>query len=707
MRIANIIFVSMLFCPLAVFAQPAAKPVPKQQPPAPGPARPFSFPKFETRKLANGLTVLVVEDRRQPIVSYGLGVDAGSTRTDPKKSGLADMTASMLRNGGTSTRTSQEIARLVDSRGGSLSGDASKDAAFVNGTWVKANAKLGMELLADVVLNPAFDEKELERLRQQALAGLQVAFASPESLVDMASSRVVFGQSPYAYPDTGTPETIRGITRADLVAFHKAHYVPGGAYLAIAGDITAAEAFAMAESFLGKWSGGPSARPQMAAPPLAERKIVVIDKPDTPQTRIFVGEIAIPRSHPDYIPLMLANEVFGGAFTSRLNLKLRATEGLTYNASSSLESLRSSGAFTIQTFTETDRTGDAVQQIMSVHSGFTENPVTASELADAKARLIGLFQLSTETPQAVAQRLLLAAVNGLPPDYYSDYTQRIAATTIEQVHAAAKKHMDPAKTAIVVVGDAGKFEKQLAAIGSVRTIRSSDFDPIAPDLLRAKEQAPAATDETRKRGMQMVQAAVKAMGGAAAIRGVKDMSSKSAVALKTPNGEIKAESNEDILYPDNYRASLKLPFGEIGQVFDGKTFWMKQGANVREMPGQAEAMRTIRTAGAIALLRDALDGKAEVQSTGDNEVLWKMGEETVRLQFDPQTHLVSKMFYRSSGPAGPVEVEQTMSDYRDVGGVQLPFKESLSQAGAPSGERTYTERRINTGIGADAFAKPQ
>jgi zinc protease len=706
MRTTQILIASMLWT-VAVSAQPAAKPAAKEQPPTPGAARPFSFPKFETKKLGNGLTVFVVEDRRQPVITFSLAVDAGAARNEPKKAGLADMTASMLRNGGTAGRNSQEIAQLVDSKGGSLNGDASMDAAFVSGTWIKANAKLGMELLAEVVLNPAFSEQELERLRQQALAGLQVAFASPETLVEMASARVVFGQTPYAYPNSGTPETIRGITRADLVAFHRAYYVPGGAYLAIAGDIAASEAFAMAESFLGKWSGGAGARPSMTTPPVAQRNILVIDKPDTPQTRISVGEVAIPRSHPDYIAAMLANEVFGGAFTSRLNLKLRATEGLTYNASSGLQSFRSGGAFNIQTFTETERTSDAVGQLLAVHTGLIESPITEGELADAKARLIGLFQLSTETPEAVAQRLLLAAVNGLPADYYADYTQRMGSTTLEQVQAAAKKHLDPSKTSIVVVGNAEKFGKQLASLGPVRTIKASDFDPIAADLLRAKEAAPAATAESRQRGMQLVQEAVKAMGGEAAVRGVKDLSSKSTVVLKTPGGEIKAEANEDIVYPDKYRAVLKLPFGEIAQVFDGKSFWMKQGAQVREMPGQAEALRTIRTAGAIALLRDAMDGKAQVQATGDHEVLWTMGEETVRIGFDPQSRLVSKMVYRSSGPTGPIEVEQTMSDYRAVDGVQLPFQEVLNQAGAPAGERTFTERRINAGVAAETFAKPQ
>lgn len=692
-----------------VCGQPAAAPATKQKPPAPGPARAFSFPKYDTKKLANGLTVFVVEDHREPVVSYWLAVNAGFVMNEPKKAGLAGFTAAMLRNGGTKTRTSQDIAKLVDSNGGSLNANAAEDAAQVHGTWMKSNANMGLDLLSDVVLNPVFDAKELDRLRQQELSGLQIAFSDPESLLSMAAPRVVYGDNPYAYPGSGTPETIRALTRDDLVNFHRTYFVPGGAYLAITGDIQASDAFAQADKFFGKWSGAAVAPPKLSQSPEAQRRVLILDKPDAPQTRIFVGEIGVARNSPDYIPLLLADEAYGGAFTSRLNMRLRANEGLTYGARSTLQTFRAGGAFATETFTRTEKTSDALKAILDVQQDLTTNPVTAVELDDAKARLVGGFQLSTETPDAVAERLIMAAVNGLPADYYSHYAERLRSTTLDQLNATAKKYFHADKTAIVVVGNASQFGKQLAAFGPVKTIKAADFDPTAPDLTRPKEATPEATAETKARGRQMIDAAVKALGGAQAVRSVNDISSKSTVTLKTPQGEMKAESSEDIMFPDKYRAVLKLPFGEMTQVFDGKSFWLKQGPAVRDMPANLlpEALRNVRAAGAIGLLRDALDGKAEVQSIENEGVLWKEGDSTIKLYFDPQTHLVSKMVFKSMGMTGSVDVEQTLADYRATGPVKLPFKESLTQGGQPGGERIFTERKVNSGLKTEMFVKPQ
>ncbi|MBS1875228.1 MAG: insulinase family protein [Acidobacteria bacterium] len=703
----NTLFSILAMIP-ALAAQPAAAPA-KQKPPAPGPAPAFSFPKYESRKLANGLTVFVVEDRRQPIVSYRLAVNAGSTMEDPKKSGLASMTATLLRNGGTKSRTSPEISKLVDQNGGSLDAAAVEDAAQVSGVWLKSHADLGFELLADIVLNPAFDTQELERMRSQTLSGLQIAFSDPESLIGFAAPRVIYGQNPYGYPGGGTPDTIRGLTRDDLVAFHKSFYVPAGAYLAITGAMPAAEAFALVEKHLGKWTGAAPAAPKAPAPPPTERRIVVINKPDAPQSRIFVGELGVPRNNPDFIPLLLADHAYGEDFTSRLNLKLRANEGLTYGASSSLQSFRTAGAFVTETFTRTEKTAEAVKMILDVQKDFAANPTTATELSDGQKPIIGKFQLGLETPEAVASRLISGAVNGLPPDYWQGYVDKLKSATLDQVNAAAKKYRQPDRTAIVIVGNASQFTKDLAGLGPIRTINVEDFDPVATDLVRPKEATPAATAETKAKAMAMVEAAVKAMGGAEALRAVKDLTSTSTVTLKSPQGEIKAESTEEILYPDKLRATMKLPFGEMQQVFDGKGFWLKQGPMVREMPPNLvpEAVRSILAAGAIGVLRDAIDGKAEVQAAANDGVLWKEGASSMTLYFDPATHLVSKMVYKSMGMGAPIEVEQTVTDYRAVGGLQLPFKEALSQGGQPGGDRTFTDRKINTGVPATSFAKPQ
>jgi zinc protease len=474
----------------AAFAQAA-----KQSPPPPGPARPFAFPNVASQTLPNGLTVFVVEDHRQALVSYRVLVNAGAIAQDPQKAGLAEMTAELLRNGGTKTRTSQQIAKLVDDAGGSLGARAGEDDATVFGTFLKSNSDLGMELVSDILLNPVFDEKELERLRRQQLSGLQIGVNDPQFLLHWLAPRVIYGRHPYAYPNDGTPETIRALKREDIVAFHHERYVPTGSFLAVAGDITPEEAFAKAKKYLGEWNG-PAPKPSaIAPPPPPQAKIVVLDKPDAVQSRIYVGHLGIPRNSPDYIPLNIANYIYGGAFTSRLNMKLRANEGLTYGASSQLQAFRQTGAFVTDTFTRTEKTVEAVKMIAALQKEFAANPVTESELADAKSYLSGVFALAIETPDAVADRVLVAASNGLPADYWQTYTEKIRSTTPEQVTAAVKKYYSPDKMAIAIVGNASQFAKELEALGPVTTIKLADFDVMAPDLTRAKKTTPAASGE--------------------------------------------------------------------------------------------------------------------------------------------------------------------------------------------------------------------
>ncbi|HZT39005.1 MAG TPA: pitrilysin family protein [Bryobacteraceae bacterium] len=487
---APITVLSTLLLAQVVFAQAA-----KQSPPPPAPARPFAFPRVASQTLPNGLTVFVVEDHRQALVSYRVLINAGAIAQDPQKAGLAEMTAELLRNGGTKTRTSQQIAKLVDDAGGSLEARAGEDDARVVGVFLKSTADLGLDLISDILLNPVFDEKEFERLRRQQLSGLQIGLNDPQFLLHWLAPRVVYGRHPYAYPNDGTPETIRALKRDDIVAFHRERYVPAGAFLAIAGDIAPEEAFAKAKKYLGEWKGRTPAPLEIAPPPPPQARIVVLDKPDAVQSRIYVGHLGIPRKSPDYIPLSIANYIYGGAFTSRLNMKLRANEGLTYGASSQLQAFRQTGAFVTDTFTRTEKTVEAVKMIAALQREFAATPVTESELADAKSYLSGVFALAIETPDAVADRVLIAASNGLPADYWQTYTERIRSTTPEQVIAAVKKHYNPDKMAIAIVGNASQFAKDLESFGPVTIIQLADFDVMAPDLRRAKRTAPAASQE--------------------------------------------------------------------------------------------------------------------------------------------------------------------------------------------------------------------
>jgi zinc protease len=202
------------------------------------------------------------------------------------------------------------------------------------------------------------------------------------------------------------------------------------------------------------------------------------------QTQIVVSTVGIRRNDPDYFPLLIANQIFGGSFNSRLNLKLRAQEGLTYGARSGFDAQREAGMFRVSTFTRTEETVKALGMLLDLLKEFRANPATAAELQEAKAYLTGSFVVGSETPGQVSGRVIAAAKYGLPSDYWDKYREHIQAVSAEQVAAAVKRHVDPETMMIVTVGNASGFAKSLDSLGTSRTILFSDLDLRKPDLVR-------------------------------------------------------------------------------------------------------------------------------------------------------------------------------------------------------------------------------
>lgn len=692
----------------------AQKPA-KQAPPPPAAPKPFAFPKAAARTLSNGLKVFVIEDHRLPLVSASLQVLAGGAYAPPSKAGLANMTATLLREG-TKTRKAQDIARAVDNAGGSLSTSAGDDTATVSMTFMKSYAPLGFELMSDVLLNPVFDQEELDRNMRQAQSGLQVQYASAEYLAPVTAARAILGTHPYAYPGDGTPETLRNIKREDLVSFYEENYGPNRAWLAIAGDVTPDEGFAFAEKYFGNWRSKAKPEAPLPAPPAPRNQVVVIDMPSAVQTQIVVGHLGVKRAVPEYAALNLGNQIIGGSFNSRINMKLRANEGLTYGASSSFEPNRQAGMFTASTFTRTEKTVDAIRFLLDVLRDAKTNPATEEEFTESRDYIAGSFALSIESAGGVAGRTLSAAVYGLGDDYWPNYPKLIQSLTREQVAKAYSSFLQTDKLTIVAVGNAKEFSKQLEAFGPVRVIPVSDLDLAAPDMVRVKEKVDMSGAGAAK-AKTLLESAAAAMGGKAQLAAVKDQSISSKVKLILPQAAFDGEATESFLYPDRYKLVLKLPVAEITQALDGEKAWMAQGNSFQEMPPQLSSAlkQNLLTGGAaIGLINAALDGKAEaaaLDAVDDNgrkltPILIKLGELEARLAVDSSTGLPARLSYRSMGLQGPAEFDVDLADYRETGGLKLPHSEVIFQNGQKALERTVTARSINSGIDPGIFKLP-
>ncbi len=694
------------------FAQPPSQP--KQSPPPVAPERPFAFPAHTTAKLDNGLTIFVVEDHRQPVVSATLMIpSAGASATPGDTAGLAAMTAALLRQG-TATRSAQQIAEGIDRIGGSLSAGAGPDTTQASLTVLTSTLDTGFELLADIVQHPAFADEEVERWRRQTLSNLQVAYRDPQYLRDVVGERAAYGDHPYAFPVDGFPETVSALKRDAVVAFHKERYTPSGAFLAIAGDISPDAATGLAKKYFGGWKGS-AVQPTTAAPLKAARKIIVIDQPEAVQTQFGMYGAGVPRSHPDWLPLSVANQIFGGSFNSRLNLRLRAKEGLTYGANSTVDSARLAGLWNATSFTRTEETVNAMKVMLEVINEFRKNPATPAELTEATAYLSGVFALQVETAGAVAGRVLTSALNGLPNDYWQTYRDRVRKITAADVSAAVERHVSPADLTIVAVGNASAFAKGLEALGPLTVIPAAKLDLTQPTLMTKTEAA--ASPDAAARGLDIVKAATEAVGGAAKLDAVKDLTGTGTIVVSTPGGELQGTAKAMVLYPDRSRSIITFDMGEMVQNFDGTDASMTlpgQPPTVLPATMQTEFKRGIVLGGGIGVLREALGGTATVAALESkpvegvplDRVSWKKDDLEMVLGFDAKTHFLVNVTYRGMTPQGVADTELRFSDFKPSGnGPLMPGRLSLFQNGQKAVDFTYSEWTFNTGLTPETFAK--
>jgi zinc protease len=464
---------------------------PSERPPRPLSAKAVKFPPYEIRTLTNGLQVVVVSQNEQPVVSARLIVRAGAAQDPNGKAGLAMLTAALL-DQGTATRSSAQIAEEIDSMGGLLSAGAGSDLSFVNAVSMKDGLGAVLDLMADVVLKPAFSSQEIERQTSQAVSSLKVSADDPDSVASQVIDRLIFGFHPYGMPSGGTAESLATLTRQDFVDFHKTWFVPNNALIALVGDVTPAEAFAQVERVFGAWVKGTVPAYMPMEPPPAVRRLVVIDKPGSVQTEIRAGNLAIARRNTDHLALDQAVKILGGEGGNRLQQVLRSQKSLTYGASADLDAYKFAGAVVAETDTRTEATVEALRTVVDEFARLQRERVYEGELEGAQDFLAGSFPLSIESPDAIATRVLNQLFYELPLADLPAYPERVRSVSVDDVQRVARAWLKPAQLSVVLVGDADKFMPGLAGGGftNVERIPIAELDLTTADLRRARRGAP-------------------------------------------------------------------------------------------------------------------------------------------------------------------------------------------------------------------------
>jgi zinc protease len=486
-RVACVLMIVAMLCapevaPHRIFAAQVAS-YPSEGPPRPLPSRPVGFPPYELHTLPNGMQLIVVSHHAQPEVTMRLMVRAGTANDPPGKDGLATLLASLL-DQGTSTRSAQEIADAIDSIGGSVETGAGSDSISTEVLVMKDSFAVGMDLLADMVRHRTFLPEEINRQKEQALSTLQVSLEDPDFIAGAVLNRLIYGSHPYGLPDTGLPESIAGITRADLGGFAAKYFAPNNCILAIVGDVEDDEALAAADRVFGDWVRQPLPVTVLPAPPKPARRVIVIDKPDAVQTAVRVGQLGVPRKTPDYMALNEAIRILGGEGSNRLYRVLRSDRGLTYSASADMNTMLLTGDFTAETDTRTEATAEVVRLMVDEVWRLQRDRTKDQELAGAQAYMTGSFPLTIETPAAIAPQVLNVVFYDLSPDELRTYRQRANAISTDDIQRVARAYLDPGRLAIVLVGNAAAFKDQLkkAGFGKYELIKLDELDLASADF---------------------------------------------------------------------------------------------------------------------------------------------------------------------------------------------------------------------------------
>ena len=460
-------------------AQGAAAPAPQETPPPPAAPRSVTVPKPVEQTLKNGLRVIVIEDHDMPLVSSQLIVKSGGEVDPPALSGVADMTASLLTKG-TKTRTAPQIAQEIESLGGTFNTGAGWDASRATLNVMSSKIEPAMAVLADVVRNPAFQDEEIERERQQYIDGLSVALQDPGTLAGFVAARVVFGDAAYGHPVSGTPESLPAIKRDDIARIHATYYRPDNALLVIGGDIKAADAFKLAERHFGDWAKPAAPLPatsvskEMGAN--AKQRVVVIDMPEAGQAAVVLARRGLSRTDPEYFRGLVANAVLSG-YSGRLNQEIRIKRGLSYGARSSFDVRREAGPFVASAQTKNPSGAEVAGLLVGEIGRLANEPVLETELNPRKSVLIGGFGRSLETTDGLVGQIASLALYGLSLSEINNYISGVQGVTAADIQKFASSRLGAQDANIIIVGNAKDFVEALRKqFSNVEVIPQSELD---------------------------------------------------------------------------------------------------------------------------------------------------------------------------------------------------------------------------------------
>ena len=677
----------------------------------PEPLQDFPLAKPERFVLPNGMVIFLLEDHELPLVEAALTIRAGSIWEPAEKIGLASVTAQVLRSGGTEKIPGDALDLWLEMKAATLWAGMGADSAWAGFHCLKENFGEVFDVFLNVLREPAFPQEkiDLELIRERT--NIAKRNDNPSSIqsreFNKALQRTKDGKaSPYVRHTEY--ETLNAITRADLVAFHKAHFHPGRFIMSVTGDFEAAAVKARIEQAFGAW---PASGEKLPEPPQLstkrEAKVLFVERPHVNQTSFTMGHlIDVRRSHKDYPAIMLMNEVLAGGMSARLFTEVRTKKGLAYSVWGSANvNYDRPGVFLCSCLTRNEQALEAIAAVKAEAARLREDGATAKELENAREGVLNSFVFNYDTPQKNATRLRTYEYYGYPLDFDRTMYEGVRKATLEDVNRVAKEYIDPDKLLLLGVGNSAQYGKPLESLGKIEKLDVSIPAPAKKPLIIDPEK--------EKLGKQILEEAVRAHGGVEVLGTLKTV--RAELVLHT--GTFKLRTVMRAALPEKVRADVAGPLGPVTQIMAPRESWQASGGWVKPLKPE-EAKKNLRALiqtdlGVLRLLASGQEGynvqALEPLRDGGKVLLGVLVESEhlgrVKLYFDQDTKLLLKLRYTLDG--APKELEKIFSEHRKFGTLTLAARIEDNDPKARARVVEMTAVEVNPALDDTLFSKPE
>jgi zinc protease len=669
-------------------------------------------------QLANGMVILLQEDHELPIVE-GSAIIRGGDRDEPAdKVGLADLYAATWRTGGTKDKTGDELDELLAARAARIEASGGESSSALSFRAMKNDFDFVFPIFTDVLRNPAFREEKLALAKNQANGGISRRNDDPNGIAQRETAKLVYGaDSPYAR--VAEYSTVAAVTREDLVKWHDRLVNPSNIILGVAGDFDSASMEAKLRKAFESWPKGT----RLPTPPNdlhpAKAGVYFVPRNDVTQSTVYLVHPGQMKNNPDYTPLAVMNELFGGGFSGRLLNHIRTEKGLAYSVGGGVSTgWDRPGQFLMTLGTKSGTTVEAINLLRTEVEDLQKKPVTAEELRSSKDILLNSFVFSMDSKKKVLDQRMMLEFYGYPADFYERYRQGIEKVTAEDVSRVANQYIHPEQFAVMVVGKEKDFDKPLSTLGNVTTVDITIPEPGAAPKPAAGTAAPAAVAApaaSTPEGAALVRKVQDFVGGKAKLGAIKALRAQNSATMKTPQGDMTLESDMITEYPDKQHNVITMPMGQMTMVVTPDAGFVLTPMGPQDLPGSQRTSTLESMKGDIETVLMNVDNPKYVFTTAGTEKLGDVNAAVLQINADgtqlkwyvePSTGRILRKSQMAKAPRSG-ELVTEYAEWKTFAGLNLParFTTTLNGEQMAAGEMKSLE--VNPTIDPAIWSKPQ